>query len=165
MKNKIIKFTGVAAAVVFWMALMTLTSSAKDLQYDFPPEAAPVNVTLDGRSVLEGEAAIIDSVTYVPLRSFSELFDAQSISWDSNSRTATVKKYNMVAKISQDKKYIEASGRYFYLDNGVKNIDNRLFIPIRIASKLFCVDVEWNSKSRTVVLKSTTKAFKTEASL
>ena len=161
MKNKIIRLFWVASAVLLWVAILTVSASAKDFKYDFPNGAAPVSVTLNGRAVLEGEAAIIDSVTYVPLRSFSDLLSAQSISWDQSTQTATVKKYNMVAKISQNSKYIEASGRYFYLDNEVKNIDNRLFIPIRIASKLFCVDVEWNAKSRTVVLKTTTELFKT----
>ena len=161
MKNRIIKIIFVAAAFVFWVALMTVSSSAKDFKYDFPEGAAPVNVTLDGRSVLDGEAAIINSVTYVPLRSFSEISDAQSILWDAKTQTATVKKYNMVAKISQNKKYVEASGRYFYLDNEIKNIDNRLFIPVRIAAKLFCIDVDWNNQTRTVVLKSTTESFKT----
>ena len=159
MKNRIIKITSVAAAVVFWIALLTLSSSAKNFKYDFPESAAPVNITLNGRSVLEGEAAIIDSVTYVPLRSFSELCGAESISWDNKTQVATVKKYNMTAKISESKKYVEASGRYFYLDNEVKNIDDRLFIPVRIVSKLFCVDVDWNNKTRTVVLKSTNKSF------
>lgn len=163
MKNRTIKIASVAAAALFWIALLTLSASAKEFKYDFPSGAAPVNITLNSRSVLEGEAAIIDSVTYVPLRSFSELSGAEDISWDAKTQTATVKKYNMIAKICASKKYVEASGRYFYLDNEVKNIDNRLFIPVRIAAKLFCVDVDWNSKTRTVVLKSTTESFKTGA--
>lgn len=149
------------AAIMMTLAFfaMSLTASAKEFKYDFPDGAADVNVKLDGISVLDGEAAIIDSVTYVPLRSFSELCGAESISWDARTRTATVKKYNMTAKISQDKDYIEASGRYFYLSNDLKNINDRLFIPVRIASKLFSVDVDWNDQSRTVVLKSTSRSF------
>ena len=41
----------------------------------------------------------------------------------------------------------------------MKNINDRIFLPVRIAAKLFCVDVDWNSSSRTVMLKSTNKQF------
>ena len=43
-------------------AALTLSVSAAQ-KYNFPEGAADVNVTLNSRSVLDGEAAIIDSVT------------------------------------------------------------------------------------------------------
>lgn len=161
-KNKrILKLVTVLGAILVFVAVMTFGASAKEFKYSFPEDAADVNVNLNGRSVLEGEAAIINSVTYVPLRSFSELCGAESVSWNEKTQAATVKKYNMKAEISQNKDYIEASGRYFYLDNKIKNIDNRLFIPVRDASKLFSLDVSWNPQTRTVMLKSTNKEFVT----
>ena len=65
----------------------------------------------------------------------------------------------MTATVSESVPYIEASGRYFYLSNPLKNINDRIFLPVRIAAKLFCVDVDWNADSRTVVLKSTNRSF------
>ena len=147
-----------ATASLFCLMLSLSVSAAK--KYNFPEGAADVNITLNSRAVLDGEAAIIDSVTYVPLRSFSELCGANSVSWDASTRTATVKKYNLVAKISDRKNYIEANGRYIYLTAPVKNIDDRLFVPIRPISLIFSLDVDWNSNSRTVVLKNTSKVFK-----
>lgn len=147
-----------ATASLFCLMLSLSVSAAQ--KYNFPEGAADVNITLNSRAVLDGEAAIIHSVTYVPLRSFSELCGADSVSWDASTRTATVKKYNLVAKISDRKNYIEANGRYIYLTAPVKNIDDRLFVPIRPISLIFSLDVDWNSNSRTVVLKNTTKVFK-----
>ena len=147
-----------ATASLFCLMLSLSVSAAQ--KYNFPEGAADVNITLNSRAVLDGEAAIIDSVTYVPLRSFSELCGADSVSWDASTRTATVKNYNLVAKISDRKNYIEANGRYIYLTAPVKNIDDRLFVPIRPISLIFSLDVDWNSNSRTVVLKNTTKVFK-----
>lgn len=147
-----------ATASLFCLMLSLSVSAAQ--KYNFPEGAADVNITLNSRAVLDGEAAIIDSVTYVPLRSFSELCGADSVSWDASTRTATVKKYNLVAKISDRKNYIEANGRYIYLTAPVKNIDDRLFVPIRPISLIFSLDVDWNSNNRTVVLKNTTKVFK-----
>ena len=149
-----------AFATASLFCLMLSLSVSATQKYNFPEGAADVNITLNSRAVLDGEAAIIDSVTYVPLRSFSELCGANSVSWDASTRTATVKKYNLVAKISDRKNYIEANGRYIYLTAPVKNIDDRLFVPIRPISLIFSLDVDWNSNSRTVVLKNTTKVFK-----
>lgn len=162
MKEKRLKFQNLAGCFIMFIclaALFSLPAFAEELKYDFPEGAAEVNIELDGRRILDGEAAIIDSVTYVPLRSFSELCGAEDIGWDQKTRTATVEKYNMKAYISQESPYIEASGRYFMLNTPVRNISDRLFVPIRELSKLFSVEVNWNGKTRTVVLKSTNKKF------
>lgn len=148
----------IAISAALMIALSVLCTGAKE-SYDFPDGSANVSVTLNGRRVLEGEAAIIDDVTYVPLRAFSELMGAESVEWDAKSRTATVKKYNMTAKIKENSSYIEASGRYFKLTSPLKNINDRIFLPIRVASKLFSTEVDWDSNTRTVVLKSTNKDF------
>ena len=155
--NKRIGYITAILSAIMMIALCVIGANAAE--YDFPEGSASVNVTYNGRRVLEGEAAIIDDVTYVPLRSFSEIMGAEKIEWNDRSRTATVKKYNMTATVSQSTPYIEASGRYFYLSNPLKNINDRIFLPVRIAAKLFCVDVDWNADSRTVVLKSTNKPF------
>ena len=159
-KRKNNKRIGYITAILSAIMMITLcVIGANAAEYDFPEGSASVNVTYNGRRVLESEAAIIDDVTYVPLRSFSELMGAEKIEWNERSRTATVKKYNMTANVSQSTPYIEASGRYFYLSNPLKNINDRIFLPVRIAAKLFCIDVDWNADSRTVVLKSTNKPF------
>lgn len=123
--------------------------------YQFPSGAAAVNVTLDSKRVLVGEAVIINSVTYVPLRSFAELAGADSISWNSSTSTATVKKGNMTLTVKNGAYYIVASGRYFYTVERVLNISDRLFVPIRPMAKAFCIDLEWDADTRTVVLSST----------
>ena len=127
--------------------------------YDFPAGAVPVRVTLDGEAVLTEEAVIIDSVTYVPLRSFSELAGADSVQWNAKTGTATVTKGSTVISVTDGAYYIIASGRYFYTNQRVLNISNRLFVPIRPIAKAFCVDVEWDNGSRTVVLETTGKTL------
>ena len=136
-----------------------VTTEEYKAKYNFPPEAASVSIELDGNRVLVGEAAIIDSVTYVPVRSFSELLGAESISWSNSTRTATVKKGNTTIKISDRQNYVEASGRYFYFSAPIRNIDDRLFVPVRSIASAFCVEVEWDAERRTVVLKSTGKTL------
>ncbi len=117
----------------------------------------PASVTLDGKKILAGEALLINSVTYVPLRSFSELVGAQSITWNQKTATATVKKGNTTLKVSDRLAYIEANGRFFYSASPILNIDGRLYLPVRLICTVFCVDVSWDSLSRIANLHSTGK--------
>lgn len=174
MKKRFLKKIGAVACASVLIMATVLSVSAESAQavaqnkadvisdfwkYDFPADAAAVNITLDGKAVLDGEAAILTSITYVPLRSFSELCGADSIKWDQSSRTATVKKGNTTIKITDGSYYIEASDRYFYSSVPVRNIDNRLFVPIRAIAKAFCVEVDWDPYTRTAVLTSTGKTL------
>ena len=134
---------------------MSLTAGAAG--YSFPPDAASVNVTLDGAAVLTDKVAIINSTTYIPLRDASELIGAGSIAWDAKTQTATVTKGNTVLKVKNNGNYLEAAGRYFYTSAGVLNIDGRLFVPVRPFAAIFCLDLYWNGSTRTVELKSTGK--------
>lgn len=176
MKNFLIR--GLAAFMIF-ASLLALPISAStetegeqeisetaraNFKYDFPAGAASVSVKLDLKRILEGEAAIINSVTYVPLRSFSELLGAESIEWNEKTRIASVKKSNTTVKVSDRLPYVEANGRYFYSNEPIKNISDRLFVPIRLLCSALCVDVEWNNSTRTVELTSTKKQLVSGAS-
>lgn len=149
-------------ALAFALALVMLFTSA--LTSAAAPQVShgavgKVNIRMNGRSVLEGEAGIINSVTYVPLRRFCEISGADSVSWDGASKTATVQKGEMRAKVSDRKDYIEANGRYFYLPEPVINSEGRLYVPIRVIAMLFSFDVSWVHESRTVELTSSQAPF------
>ncbi len=119
----------------------------------------PVDVTLDGEAILQGEARLINSVTYVPLRRFSEIADADNISWNGNTATATVKKGGTTLRVSDRHPYIEANGRYFYTASPIRNIEGRLYLPVRLIANAFCIDVSWDTKTRTANLKSTSRVL------
>ena len=142
-------------------ALFIVTTEAAEVErkYDFPAGSAPVNVYYQGRQILAEESAIIDSVTYVPVRAFSEYMGADSVSWNAKSRTATVKKGGISVNIADGANYIEASGRILYSSTGVKNINDRLFVPIRPLAAALSRDVEWNGATRSVLLSESASAF------
>ena len=124
-------------------------------KYNFPDGASEVSIEMDGERVLGGEAAIIDSVTYVPLRTFAELCGVDSISWNERTRVASVQDGDTTLKVGDGSYYVEAEGRYFYSPAPARNIDDRIFVPIRIISKALCVEVDWDADRRTVVLTPT----------
>ena len=150
-------------AVCFCLCLCTLiiinADAAERESYDFPDGSAEVSVYYGGRRILADESAIIDSVTYVPLRAFSEQMGAESVEWNSSSRTATVKKNGIEILVTDRASYIEAAGRILYTPTGIKNIGNRLFVPIRPIAAALSRDVEWNGESRSVIVSESTRAF------
>ena len=151
-------------ALIFAVTMLTAMSAfsaaaATDRRYNFPEGAADVAVSLDGAAVLVGESAIINSVTYVPLRSVSELLGADSIEWDARTSTAIVKKGAITVKVKNHGNYIEAAGRYFYTHEPVRNIDDRIFVPIRPMAAIFCLDLYWNGAQRVVELTTTSNSL------
>ena len=139
--------------------IVTVEAAEAKQKYDFPDGATEVNVYHNGRRILEGETAIIDSVTYVPVRAFSEEMGADSVLWNSSNKTATVKKGSISVKITDKAAYIEASGRILYSPTGVKNINDRLFVPIRPLAMALSGDVEWNVETRSVLLTENASPF------
>jgi N-acetylmuramoyl-L-alanine amidase len=157
-KRKGLRAIATMMAVLLFAASMAMTVSAA-APYDFPADAVPVRVTLDGKEVLAKETVIIRSTTYVPLRSFSELMGADSIEWNARTATATVKKGSTTISVANGYYYIVASGRYFYTAEPILNISGRLFVPVRPLAKAFSVDVTWENETRAVALRSTGKTL------
>ena len=138
----------------------TVTKNEKfSEKYDFPDGTTPVSVYYEGRLILEGESAIIDSVTYVPLRAFSEEMGADSVSWNAKTQTATVKKGSISINVGNGASYIDASGRILYLPTGARNIGDRLFLPIRQLASALSAEVEWDGRTRSVLLTESARPF------
>lgn len=142
-------------------ALFIVTVEAAESRegYNFPDGSAPVDVYFGGRQILADETAIIESVTYVPLRAFSEQMGAKSIEWNASSHTATVKKGGISIKITDGADYIDASGRILYAPTRVKNINDRLFVPIRPLAAALSADILWDGATRSVLVTESASPF------
>lgn len=141
------------------LLVVTIEAAEAKQKYDFPDGATTVSVYNNGRRILAEESAIIDSVTYVPVRAFSEEMDADSVSWNAKNKTAIVKKGGISINIKDGAKYIEASGRFLYLPTGVKNINDRLFVPIRPLAAALSRDVLWDGSTRSVLISESAAPF------
>ncbi len=120
-----------------------------------PTGATPATVHLDGKEVLEGESVNWNSITYVPLRKFCNLFDQCEFVWDGKTNTATVStSYGMTLIIQVNALYIYANGHYFYTVGKVQNWGGSLYVPIRPLSRAFNAELEWNARERRVELTS-----------
>ena len=160
MSGKILKrLTAFVMCAVLTCSTLAMAVSAGGVSERAVPDGVPVNVTLDGKPILAGQAVIINSVTYVPLRSFSELMGADKISWDAKTNTASVTKGSMTMYVTSGALYISANDRYFFTVEKVLNVSGRLFVPIRAIAEAFSASVSWDANSRTVSVKSSTKTL------
>ena len=158
--KKIISLILCAVTVLSVSSFMTLgTSAASSSRINFPTDVGNVSVYLGSERVLEGQSAIIDSVTYVGLRSFCDLIGDYDISWDNASKTARVTSDGLSLTVTNGDIYIYANGRCIYTVEKVRIIDDRICVPIRAIAKVLSVDVTWDDTTRSVVLLKGNKAF------
>lgn len=150
---------GAVKRLCLFLALSTLIGCVGIIGASAAPVTMPAGsqitrVYLDGKEVLTGECAIIDSVTYVPLRKFSNLFDDCDISWNGKTNTATVKTDDLTLFAQTGALYITANGHYFYTVEKVLNLGGTLYVPIRPLTRAFDATLEWNAKERATEVKS-----------
>ncbi len=150
-----------ALVTVSLCGMLTLGASAASpadashVSRNAPPGAVPTSVHLNGRAVLEGDSVIWNSITYVPLRKFCNLFDQCEFAWDGKTNTATVTtSHGMTLIIQANALYIYANGHYFYTVGKVQNWGGSLYVPIRPLTRAFNADLEWNAGARRVELTS-----------
>ena len=118
-----------------------------------------IRVYSGGEQILKGETPLIDSVTYVPLRAYSEKMGAESIVWNAKTRTATVKKGKIEIKVTDGTSFIDAAGRILYCPTQIRNIGDRLFVPIRAISTALSLDVEWDEATRSALVSDSQTQF------
>ena len=121
-------------------------------------EQSPLH--LEGKEIISGEALLIDSITYVPLRRLSESAKNCTIKYDDRTKTATVKYDGLTITVTTGNRYISVNGRYFYGIGEVKNINGSLYVPIRPLARALHLEVNWNANTRSVNLTKATWTLK-----
>ena len=113
-----------------------------------------VPITQNGARVLDGQAYLIDGVTYVPFRAFCELQGCDTIGWDAASRAAyaTTPGGASIWALADGALYIRYGERYFYTVSPIRIVNDRVYIPIRPLAKCFGLRVGWDAASRAVSL-------------
>ncbi len=107
-----------------------------------------------------------NSRTQVPLKKTMENYGA-TVSWDNESRTATVEKNGILVGVPIGKNYITVNGQQKTIDTAARIVNNRTFLPIKSVVEAFGSDVEWDNSLRTVVITTIpvdAKAIFTQAS-
>ncbi len=115
---------------------------------------APVSIELDGELVLEdddGEGALlVNGVTYVPLRRFCTLMGGCEIAWDNDARAASVTASALHIIVPEGAEYMMVNDRAFYCPGGSFLKDGTMYVPVRVISKAYGIDVAWMAKEGVV---------------
>ncbi|MBE6596587.1 MAG: copper amine oxidase [Ruminococcaceae bacterium] len=152
-KRRITAF--LACVAILLSAFSTAAAATSGGEVIFPQGSSSVEVYMGGKRVLEGKAALIDSVTYVAIREFSDLIEDTEVSWDAKTRTAVVTKGTKVITATEGDRYIYADGRCFYTVTPIRIISNKMFLPVRAIAKALGVEVTWDGTTRSVKLRDT----------
>lgn len=91
---------------------------------------------------------IENDTTYVPLRFFAESLGAEV---DFDGESAIVNYNGAEMKIKAGSTDILLNGETFELPAPVKNVDNRIFVPLRACNELFGKKVLWNESGLIII--------------
>ncbi len=139
-------------AAVFLVGTLTVAVGAQE-RVAFPKDSVPTDVYLEDVEILDGDCVIWNSITYVPLRKFCNVFDECSFSWNGKTSTATVKTASgMTLILGSGEIYLYANGHYYYTVGAIQNWSGSLYVPIRPLARAFNSNLSWNDSRRAVEL-------------
>lgn len=107
---------------------------------------------------INSRGKLIEDTTYAPLRSFSEEVEDSEIGWDDG--IATVNSATIDMSVQQGSNFITANGRILYHEKPIRNIDGRLYVPIRLLAKAYSLTVTWDDREKSVKLYGDPKGLK-----
>ena len=101
-----------------------------------------------------GSGFLLDSVTYVPLLTFTEymLGSACAVSWDQDTDTAVLSADGLELTVTDGSGYMTVNERCLYFEKGIYNVNGTLLVPVRALARVFCLGVEWDEERWTVLL-------------
>lgn len=113
-----------------------------------------VKVVLDGKTLsFDVPPQIIDDRTMVPVRAIFEALNA-SVNWDQKTKTVTSKKGNTKIELTIDSKIMYVNSKKITIDAPACIVDDRTLVPLRAISEAYDIGVDWNAKTKTVVMYS-----------
>lgn len=134
MKKRILTLSLLLVIVISSLSLTSLAS----------PNSYGVGVNIDGYA-FSGEIDVRNSTTFVGIRKFANAMDSSArVTYNSYTKTLTVKssKLNLVA--TNGKNYIEANGRYLFTSTPIYMINGRMYAPVMLLAKAFDAKISWS---------------------
>ncbi len=154
MKKVFVRATALVLTLLTMLPFLSIGASASTEKY-IETKNSSISVKLDGKYVLPNRALLINSVTYVAIRDFSELFEGCEVTWDAKTKTAVITKGTHVITATVGDRYVYSQGRCFYTVEPIIIIDNSMFVPVRAIARSLGIEVDWDSKTRSVILSNT----------
>lgn len=123
--------------------------------YSVKKENYPTVPVYHEKTKLPESGRLVNGTTYVPLRSFFAYFmkDAR-LTYDSKTRTATLKGAGLTLSASDGAHILYANGRALYADMPIRIFeDGKMYAPLRSLAWALCLGVAWQEATRSVLLE------------
>jgi acyl-CoA thioesterase-1 len=113
----------------------------------------PIKVIINGRGIdfVDQNPQVINGRTLVPMRKIFEELGA-AISWDDATKTVTAIKGDIVIQLTIGNKKVNVNGVDQVLDVPGTIVNGRTMVPLRFVSEGLKSKVDWDSRTRTVVI-------------
>lgn len=131
-----------------WMLAMSLCVILLILPTAFESSAAIVSVNINGSSLYQSKDLLKSGVTYVPLRAFVDHVGDFQISWNSTTRTATIRDDRLTITARVGDRFITSNGTKIHSSVPNLLLDSRIYVPIRSISDALGLSVTWNAGRR-----------------
>ena len=116
-----------------------------EAQTQLQPQAAvdPL-LQVDGEAVSASVGRFVENgVTYVALAPMAQLLDSTvAIGWDGTTASVYSANLNLTAQVGQ--LYLVANGRYLYIPEGVRMVNNMVTIPLSTLAEAFGATLTWD---------------------
>lgn len=87
----------------------------------------------------------------IPIRAISEVLGAE-VSWDEKAKMATIKKDDNEIRLWVGSKWAVSNKTEYNMDAEPIIVSARTMVPMRFVAEAFGIEVEWNQKSKTVII-------------
>jgi N-acetylmuramoyl-L-alanine amidase len=131
--------------IITWIVLLGLMAAAGI-------NAGAVSLVVDNTPV-DMRVTVYNATSYVPIRAFSQtLSPTAAVIWEDGQ--AVVRQPDLTVIARPGNNYIEANGRYLYINDGVLNVNGTVMVPVRSIAKAFGATVAWDGDTGTVSVKA-----------
>ncbi len=117
--------------------------------------AVNISVLIDGVKLYTPQAPVmIQGRVMLPMRSIFEALDA-SVKWNQKTKTVTATKDGTTVILKINSKTATINNKKVALDVPAKNLKGNTMVPVRFVSEALGQKIGWNSKTKTVTVKTT----------
>lgn len=99
-----------------------------------------------------------DGRVLVPARALFEALDAE-VTYDETTATAYAVRESKTIAVTQDSATAYVNDEEIHLDVPAVIVNDRFLVPLRFAAESFGADVEWNDKTKTVIIEGGTVTY------
>jgi len=150
----ILTFITISAPVSLKAEISQPKNPPRKFHHKHEEKKIPITVKLDGVQIeFDQEPIIEDGTTLVPFRMILEAIGV-SVEWNEKSKTITCKKNQKTITLTIGSKIMTINGKPVTLEKEPKIINERTLIPLRAVSECFDTEVEWDSDTKTIEIKT-----------